>query len=241
MKGLYGYLSTYIYLMQEDIMQVGKLSTKSKITIGIVVPIATMCFLSIPSSMSQTISTGNAQVEDFVQSLGNELLAIVYSKNTTTNEIDMFKNTFVPCLHKNIPQFIAQSIWSIISDNDRQRFVDAIQNYFSSMSFYVLKVGFIDELIVTGSSTLGTDSNVMVESKLTRSLAHKLPKNMQWRLFLVDKEYKIVDINIDGNSILIGRKIEIESILNDNGKDIDDLIDILNKKSIDLQASCQKE
>jgi ABC-type transporter MlaC component len=180
--------------------------------------------------------------EQFVTSLGNELLRIVNTKKIANSEIQTFRAKFIPRLHKEVPRILAgRDIWVNMNDETRRRYVAAIQNYLASMSLYVLRNHYVDKIIIDGSSDIRVDKKIIVNCTLTRSVPHKLPKQMQWKLMLTDNNYYIFDIDIDGMSLLTGRQNEINSVLDKNGRDVNKLINILNEKANKLQLSSQEE
>ena len=66
---------------------------------------------------------------------------------------------------------------------------------------------------------------VIVNSYIYREGTDTLKINLKWRLLSRDDSIKIIDLNIEGISLIIAQREEFKSFLSNNNQDLDKLID----------------
>ena len=65
---------------------------------------------------------------------------------------------------------------------------------------------------------------VIVNSDIIREGTDTLKINLKWRLLNKDGEIKIIDLNIEGISLVIAQREEFQSFLANNDGDLESLI-----------------
>ena len=68
---------------------------------------------------------------------------------------------------------------------------------------------------------------MIVESQIVREGTDTLQINLKWRILNKDNDIKIIDLNIEGISLIIAQREEFQSFLANNDNDLDKLIDKL--------------
>ena len=66
---------------------------------------------------------------------------------------------------------------------------------------------------------------VIVNSNIVREGTDTLKINLKWRLLNRDGQIKIIDLNIEGISLIIAQREEFQSFLANNNYDLDKLIE----------------
>ena len=66
---------------------------------------------------------------------------------------------------------------------------------------------------------------MIVESNIIREGTDTLKINLKWRLLNKDNQIKIIDLNIEGISLVIAQREEFQSFLANNDYDLDKLIE----------------
>ncbi len=80
-----------------------------------------------------------------------------------------------------------------------------------------------EQVQIVGSEAAG--KYVIVESNIVREGTDTLKINLKWRLINRDGDIKIIDLNIEGISLVIAQREEFQSFLANNDNDIEKLID----------------
>jgi ABC-type transporter MlaC component len=74
---------------------------------------------------------------------------------------------------------------------------------------------------------------VIVKSNIVRDGADTLKIELDWRLLTRDGRTKIIDLSIEGISLIVAQREEFQSFLRNNNDDLDALINKI--KSINLK------
>ena len=68
-----------------------------------------------------------------------------------------------------------------------------------------------------------------MDSNIVREGTDTLQINLKWRVLNRDGDIKIIDLNIEGISLIIAQREEFQSFLANNNSDLDKLISKLEK------------
>ncbi len=107
-----------------------------------------------------------------------------------------------------------------ISENDKtSRFTNVVMN--------AIDLNLISKFVLSKTWKNSTDEQKerYVESNIVREGTDTLKINLKWRLINRDGDIKIIDLNIEGISLVIAQREEFQSFLANNDNDIEKLID----------------
>ena len=130
-----------------------------------------------------------------------------------------------------ISKFVLSRYWKTASDQQKISYLNAFEEYF--ISSYANKLDqYSGEKIVIVSSE-AAKKFVIVKSNIVREGADTLKIELNWRLLTRDGQTKIIDLSIEGISLIVAQREEFQSYLSNNNEDIDALINRL--KSINAR------
>ena len=109
------------------------------------------------------------------------------------------------------------------SDEQKEAYIIAFKDYFVSSYANKLDQYTGEKVDVVGSQEAG--KYVIVESNIIREGTDTLKINLKWRLLNKDNQIKIIDLNIEGISLVIAQREEFQSFLANNDYDLDKLIE----------------
>ena len=185
-----------------------------------------LIFLFIPFN-----SYSNENIEQskyFVENLGKQVVEKVSNLNLTENERyvnfrDLYLNSFD---NYYISRFVLGRYWKRLDMDMRKQFVKSFNNYI--VATYAPKFkGWegtfkaVDSLIE--NNYYNVKMNVLNEDGPTLRL--------RWKIYLDKNEnFKILDVNIDGVSMLVTQRAEFMSVIKNNPKGVIGLIEAMDAK-----------
>ncbi len=185
-----------------------------------------LIFLFIPFN-----SYSNENIEQskyFVENLGKQVVEKVSNLNLTENERyvnfrDLYLNSFD---NYYISRFVLGRYWKRLDMDMRKQFVKSFNNYI--VATYAPKFkGWegtfkaVDSLIE--NNYYNVKMNVLNEDGPTLRLI--------WKIYLDKNEnFKILDVNIDGVSMLVTQRAEFMSVIKNNPKGVIGLIEAMDAK-----------
>jgi len=169
--------------------------------------------------------------EDFIRAMGNRAVATVNAHDmaggTRAKRFSaIFREAFaVPV----IGRFVLGQYWRRATDAERQEYLKVFTDYvvqtyanrFSGASGVTFKVGSAKDL---------NANEALVPSDIVRP-GGQPPVAVQWRVKQVDRGYKIVDVIVDGVSMLISQRDEFASIISRSGGKVAGLIEALRERT----------
>ena len=124
-----------------------------------------------------------------------------------------------------ISKFVLSKYWKIASQEQRDVYIKAFEEYF--ISSYANKLDqYSGEKIVIVSSD-AAKKFIIVKSNIVRDGADTLKIELDWRLLTRDGQTKIIDLSIEGISLIVAQREEFQSYLSNNDGDLDALINKL--------------
>ena len=177
-------------------------------------------------SFNFTVLASNfAEEENFVTSFANSAISILSSDSLSDAErTSSFTELVMSSIDLNlISKFVLSKAWKNASDEQKEEYLIAFKDYF--VNSYANKLDqYTGEIVdVIGSQEAG--KYVIVESNIIREGTDTLKINLKWRLLNKDNQIKIIDLNIEGISLVIAQREEFQSFLANNDYDLDKLIE----------------
>ena len=184
-------------------------------------------FLVLPlSSYGKTFE----EEEDFVNKFAVEAITIL--SDETLNENDKnnkFANLVMSSININlISKFVLSKSWKTATDEQKEAYINAFKKYFINSYANKLNQYSGEQIIVSGSEEAG--KYIIVNSNIVREGTDTLKISLKWRLLNKNGVIKIIDLNIEGISLVIAQREEFQSFLANN----DDNLDALIKKLISV-------
>jgi len=167
----------------------------------------------------------NLSEEEFVTKFANEAITILGSEQISKNEKNnKFTNLVMSAIDLNlISQFVLSKSWKSATDDQKERYISAFKKYFINSYANKLDQYSGEKIIVNGSEEAG--KYVIVDTDIIREGTSTLKVNLKWRLLNKNDDIKIIDLNIEGISLVIAQREEFQSFLSNNDGDLEALID----------------
>ena len=177
-------------------------------------------------------STSDEKIEQskyFVENLGKEVVEKVSNVNLTESERNVnFRNLYLNSFDNYyISRFVLGRYWKNLDSKMRKQFVESFNDYI--VATYAPKFkGWegtfqaVDSLIE--NNYYNVKMNVLNKDGPTLKLI--------WKIYLdKNKNFKILDVNIDGVSMLVTQRAEFMSVIKNNPKGVLGLIEAMIKKT----------
>ena len=177
-------------------------------------------------ALSINAQTSNySDEEKFVSTFTEEAISIL--SNDTINDSEKTK-AFTSLVMSSIDlplisKFVLARSWKESSDDQKQRYLIAFKDYFVNSYANKLDQYSGEKIAIIDSEEAG--KYVIVNSNIVREGTDTLKINLKWRLLNRDDQIKIIDLNIEGISLIIAQREEFQSFLANNNYDLDKLIE----------------
>ena len=170
-------------------------------------------------------SSNFLEEENFVTSFADSAISILSNDTISDAErTSSFTELVMSSIDLNlISKFVLSKAWKNASDEQKENYLIAFKDYFVSSYANKLDQYTGEKVDVIGSQESG--KYVIVESNIVREGTDTLKINLKWRLLNKNKQIKIIDLNIEGISLVIAQREEFQSFLANNDYDLDKLIE----------------
>mgnify|MGYP005737269489 FL=1 len=170
-------------------------------------------------------SSNFLEEENFVTSFADTAISILSNDTISDSErTSSFTELVMSSIDLNlISKFVLSKTWKNASDEQKENYLIAFKDYFVSSYANKLDQYTGEKVDVIGSQEAG--KYVIVESNIVREGTDTLKINLKWRLLNKNNQIKIIDLNIEGISLVIAQREEFQSFLANNDYDLDKLIE----------------
>ena len=170
-------------------------------------------------------SSNFLEEENFVTSFADSAISILSNDTISDSErTSSFTELVMSSIDLNlISKFVLSKAWKNASDEQKENYLIAFKDYFVSSYANKLDQYTGERVDVIGSQEAG--KYVIVESNIVREGTDTLKINLKWRLLNKNNQIKIIDLNIEGISLVIAQREEFQSFLANNDYDLDKLIE----------------
>ena len=187
--------------------------------------ILALFFIPIHSFSDEKIE----QSKFFVENLGKQVIEKVSNVNLSESErIVNFRNLYLDSFDNYyISRFVLGQYWKRLDSNMRKQFVESFNNYI--VTTYAPKFkGWEGTFKATDSLLENNYYNVKMNVLNKDGPTLKF----MWKIYLdKNKNFKILDVNIDGVSMLVTQRAEFMSVIKNNPKGVIGLIEAMEKKT----------
>ncbi len=187
--------------------------------------ILALIFIPIHSFSDEKIE----QSKYFVENLGKQVVEKVSNINLTESErIVNFRNLYLDAFDNYyISRFVLGRYWKRLDSKMRKQFVESFNDYI--VTTYAPKFkGWEGTFKATDSLLENNYYNVKMNVLNKDGPTLKF----MWKIYLdKNKNFKILDVNIDGVSMLVTQRAEFMSVIKNNPKGVIGLIEAMEKKT----------
>ena len=187
--------------------------------------ILALFFIPIHSFSDEKIE----QSKFFVENLGKQVIEKVSNVNLSENErLVNFRNLYLDSFDNYyISRFVLGQYWKRLDSNMRKQFVKSFNDYI--VTTYAPKFkGWEGTFKATDSLLENNYYNVKMNVLNKDGPTLKF----MWKIYLdKNKNFKILDVNIDGVSMLVTQRAEFMSVIKNNPKGVIGLIEAMEKKT----------
>ena len=166
--------------------------------------------------------------EEFVSNFADNAISILSNESLNASQKNTrFTELVMSSIDMNlISKFVLSKYWKLATDDQKKAYQVAFKQYF--ISSYANKLDqYSGEKVVIVSSN-AAKKFVIVKSNIVRDGTDTLKIELDWRLLTRDSQTKIIDLSIEGISLIIAQREEFQSFLANNDNSLDALINKLN-------------
>lgn len=163
--------------------------------------------------------------KDFVTNFADSAIDILSDNEILEGEKNSrFTDLVMSAIDLNlISKFVLSKTWKNATDDQKERYIQAFKDYFINSYANKLDQYSGEQVEVVDAEEAG--KYVIVNSFIYREGTDTLKINLKWRLLNRDGEIKIIDLNIEGISLIIAQREEFQSFLANNEGDLEKLIE----------------
>jgi phospholipid transport system substrate-binding protein len=185
-------------------------------------------------SSLNTLANANFESEEkFVSDFAASAINILGDESLNNNDKNIqFTDLVMSSIDMNlISKFVLSRYWKTASDQQKISYLNAFEEYFISSYANKLDQYSGEKIVIVSSET--AKKFVIVKSNIVRDGADTLKIELNWRLLTRDDQTKIIDLSIEGISLIVAQREEFQSFLSNNNESLDALINrlkIINAK-----------
>ena len=163
--------------------------------------------------------------KDFVSNFADSAINILSDNEILEGEKNSkFTDLVMSAIDLNlISKFVLSKTWKDATDDQKERYIQAFKDYFINSYANKLDQYSGEQVEVVDAEEAG--KYVIVNSFIYREGTDTLKINLKWRLLNKNSEIKIIDLNIEGISLIIAQREEFQSFLANNEGDLEKLIE----------------
>ena len=179
-------------------------------------------------SSLNTLSHANFESEEkFVSDFAASAISILGDEGLNNNDKNIqFTDLVMSSIDMNlISKFVLSRYWKTASDQQKISYLNAFEEYFISSYANKLDQYSGEKIVIVSSET--AKKFVIVKSNIVRDGADTLKIELNWRLLTRDGQTKIIDLSIEGISLIVAQREEFQSFLSNNNESLDALINRL--------------
>ena len=184
--------------------------------------------------MAAAAGTSADGAAKFIQSLADQAIAVLQSKDTTLSQREtefreLLKRGFAI---RAIGRFLLGPYWKKATDQQKEEYFQLISDWI--VKTYAIRFGGYtnERFSIIGTRANPNDNDVFVASRIEKpgsSVSYKA----DWRVRETKAGYKIIDIEVDGISMALAQQSEFKSVARRNG--IEGLLQILRQRIAEFE------
>ena len=165
--------------------------------------------------------------EKFVSNFADNAISILSNESLDASQKNIqFTELVMSSIDMNlISKFVLSKYWKLATDDQKKAYLAAFKQYFISSYANKLDQYSGEKVIIVSSNA--AKKFVIVKSNIVRDGTDTLKIELDWRLLTRDGQTKIIDLSIEGISLIIAQREEFQSFLANNDNSLDALINKL--------------
>jgi phospholipid transport system substrate-binding protein len=190
--------------------------------------------LGLPVQSAEIDQDSGDKPAKFIQGLANEAIAVLRDRQGSLDEREkrfraVLKDNFAMA---KIGRFAVGKFWRKMNTDQRQQYQQLFEKWI--LKTYSIRFGgYSDETVNVVKTIKAGQTDVLVRTKINSSSGRAL--KVDWRVRNFKGHFKIIDVLIEGVSMLVTQKAEFGAVLRQRG--IDGLIEILRSQVDRLAAA----
>ena len=183
------------------------------------------------SSLNSLAYANFESEENFVSDFAASAISILGDEGLNNNDKNIqFTDLVMSSIDIDfISQIVLGKYWKLISDDQKSEYLKAFRAYFISSYANRLDQYSGEKVVVISSNA--AKKYVIVKTNIVREGTETLKIELDWRLIKRDGSTKIVDLSIEGISLIIAERETFLSFLNNNEGNLDTLIMMMQSKT----------
>ena len=185
--------------------------------------------LALFISSINSFALANFEAEEkFVSNFADNAISILSNDSLDASQKNIqFTELVMSSIDMNlISKFVLSKYWKLATDDQKKAYQVAFKQYFISSYANKLDQYSGEKVIIVSSNA--AKKFVIVKSNIVRDGTDTLKIELDWRLLTRDGQTKIIDLSIEGISLIIAQREEFQSFLANNDNSLDTLINKLN-------------
>lgn len=178
--------------------------------------------------------TASASPSEFIRHLGDQAVSVLRSPGTNIDQREArFRQLLASGFDMNfIGRFVMGRYWNRATPEQRGDYLNLFNEYI--LRTYSARFGgYAGETLNVVTERPAGKQDVLVSTRIERPSGP--PINADWRIRVIDGQYKIIDVMVEGISMAITQKSEFSTVIQRNG--IDGLIEILRARTDKMGAT----
>jgi phospholipid transport system substrate-binding protein len=190
--------------------------------------------IGLPVQSAEIDQDSGDKPAKFIQGLANEAIAVLRDRQGSLDEREkrfraVLKDNFAMA---KIGRFAVGKFWRKMNTDQRQQYQQLFEKWI--LKTYSIRFGgYSDETVNVLKTIKAGQTDVLVRTKINSSSGRAL--KVDWRVRNLKGHFKIIDVLIEGVSMLVTQKAEFGAVLRQRG--IDGLIEILRSQVDRLAAA----
>jgi phospholipid transport system substrate-binding protein len=196
---------------------------------------ATAVILGLPAQSAASAEDQTGQPALFIQGLADEAISILRDQGGSLDEREKKFRAVLgdDFAMEKIGRFAAGKFWREMSDEQKTQYQTLFEEWI--LKTYSIRFGgYAGETVNVQKTIKAGQSDVFVRTQITNSNGRAL--KVDWRVRRIDDRLKIIDVVVEGVSMLVTQKAEFNAVLRQRG--VDGLINIL-RTQLDRMAAAK--
>jgi len=176
-------------------------------------------------------ATPSQPPDEFIRTLSkNAITSLSTTSISETEREKRFRELFIENFDvPAIARFVLGLYWPRATEAQRKEYTQLFEDFI--VKAYAKRFAdYSGEGFKTGNTTKVGGNDAVVTS-LIKSNDGSPPARVDWRVRADDSHYKIVDVSVEGISMMVTHRDEFSAVIKNNGGTIAGLIDALKKKT----------
>ena len=191
-------------------------------------------FFELPDKAAAMTQDGVTKPAEFIQGLADEAISVLSDQRGTIAEREQKFRTVLrdDFAMKKIGRFAIGKYWRNMSTEQKRLYQKLFEEWILK-TYSVRFSGYSGETVKVIRTFKAGATDVFVRTQIDSSKRRSL--KVDWRVRRIDQRFKIIDIVVEGVSMLITQRAEFSAVLRERG--IDGFITILRSQLDQLDAA----